>query len=287
MSLRCLKDNLSAVGVPDELESFLHVLIYNSIRFLIHDASSTHGFVKAYFDGYNEVDGDIGVSASDTKSIVVKSGELQYNGNKIMIRLPTGEPHPINGVLEHLLQLFKARYEILEYEAKKAAYDARQCAHPDPLPSLLDTISEDTKPDDGIKEVLAFEKRQNNRYYDPNAAAAFKLKVKLKLEKNSQNSRQPPPRPPTETFELAEALENHTGFIMVLQEYIESTEIDWPLQDRRAVDTLKGYVPPRWACPSKGKRSTASQLTETFFSGETPASASQKPATGSRVASRS
>ena len=276
MSLRCLKDSLSAVGIPDELESFLHVLIYNSIRFLIHDASSTQGFIETYFDGYSRV--AAGVSASATKNAVMELGELRYDRKKIVFRLPNGGPHPINKVIEELLRIFKARYEVLDYEANMAAYEARQRAHP--LPSLLEIISEEgLAPEEEESETL--------RYYDPDAAAVYESMVQSEPEETSSDKTPPPERPSDKTFTLAASLESHTMFIMTLQRHINKRDVEWPLHDRKAVDTLKDYVAPRWACPYKGNSNTASELTDAFFSGETPASASQQPATGGRVASRS
>jgi len=69
--------------VPDDLESFIHVLVYEGVRFLKHDCQSIEYVMKKYFDTYHyEADG--GATGGDPKLSAFRAGHLTA-GNKHLV----------------------------------------------------------------------------------------------------------------------------------------------------------------------------------------------------------
>ena len=83
MSVRCLRDPTLPVGLADELESFVHVLIYNGVRFLFHTFAEIAVFVNAYFD--DTVVNDRGQkSAPHAKLTAIKEGQLTLDASTLV-----------------------------------------------------------------------------------------------------------------------------------------------------------------------------------------------------------
>lgn len=51
MSVKALDDARKEIELPDELESILHVLVYEASKHIRSNLSSVEGFMSAYFDG--------------------------------------------------------------------------------------------------------------------------------------------------------------------------------------------------------------------------------------------
>ena len=125
MSLYSLEHPSLPVSISDELEAFFHVLLYNGVRFLLHNYPSIVAFVKNYFDGYDEARGRM-FSPELKRTIVYQQAELVYCSERLEFLRPDGALHPINLVLSSLLRLFQRRYKYEEYLKQLAVWEARE-----------------------------------------------------------------------------------------------------------------------------------------------------------------
>ncbi|CDO78194.1 hypothetical protein BN946_scf184974.g2 [Trametes cinnabarina] len=132
MSVHTLSKPEAQVQIADELESFLHIMIYCAIRYLPHTCDDVGEFMYSFFD-----DGRLVEEAEYTcgyfKRSVMKEGQLHDLAGKriLFLRTPrppkpkdrstttkkmTLQPHPIGGLIMTLLQWFSARYRLLPLE---------------------------------------------------------------------------------------------------------------------------------------------------------------------------
>lgn len=112
MSVALLSYGLKIVGIPDELESFLHVLLYYAVRYLKVvdcDSITIAHFLYAYFDLYGVDEGTY--VCGDKKCRTVTEGRLTISERKT---LEFGSP--LDQLLTKLLSWFKARYAVLADE---------------------------------------------------------------------------------------------------------------------------------------------------------------------------
>ncbi|KAJ2991301.1 hypothetical protein NUW54_g8231 [Trametes sanguinea] len=110
------------VEIADELESFLHVMIYCAIRYLPHTCTNVGDFMYQFFDdGVRRGEADYTCGAS--KRLIMQTGQLTtlWNENIIFLRRrrdPDAEPptaadrHPIDELFKRLLEFFSARYAL-------------------------------------------------------------------------------------------------------------------------------------------------------------------------------
>ncbi|OSD00255.1 hypothetical protein PYCCODRAFT_1479342 [Trametes coccinea BRFM310] len=120
MSVRIQTHPETQVEIADELESFLHVMIYCAIRYLPHTCENVGDFMYRYFDdGLRR--GEAEYTCGACKRMVMESGVLKTLSNQRIVflrhrRAPDDEPpteddlHPIEDLLAELLQYFSARY---------------------------------------------------------------------------------------------------------------------------------------------------------------------------------
>ncbi|TFK86011.1 hypothetical protein K466DRAFT_524948 [Polyporus arcularius HHB13444] len=148
MSVYTLNHPSAAISIPDEIEAFFHVLLYYAIRFLRHNCDSVGPFMLSYFDDFTRGDG--GVYCGRTKAAAMELGKIRLaNRQDLTFHLPpdavvaddladgpdaasssasqhpAADPkttHPLNLVLDALLDLFRARYALLS-DLKTAVED--------------------------------------------------------------------------------------------------------------------------------------------------------------------
>ncbi|CDO69599.1 hypothetical protein BN946_scf184875.g2 [Trametes cinnabarina] len=177
MSVHTLSKPEAQVQIADELESFLHIMIYCAIRYLPHTCDDVGEFMYSFFD-----DGRLVEEAEYTcgyfKRSVMKEGQLHDLAGKriLFLRTPrppkpkdrstttkkmTVHPHPIGGLIITLLQWFSARYRLLPLEVDDD--DDWEVA---PFPD--DLADSDEEPSDQSKVVLRAEKI--NSFCDADAA---------------------------------------------------------------------------------------------------------------------
>ena len=86
MSVGYIQNPEWPVVVADDLESFFHVMLYQSVRYLRHSlASMATDFVKSYFDTF-QLRNDGTQLCSNTKIRTVNIGKLEHGGELLECR---------------------------------------------------------------------------------------------------------------------------------------------------------------------------------------------------------
>ncbi|OSD00245.1 hypothetical protein PYCCODRAFT_1371632 [Trametes coccinea BRFM310] len=133
MSVHIQDRPAAQVEIADELESFLHVMIYCAIRYLPHTCADVGEFMYQFFDdGIRR--GEAEYKCGALKRLVIKSGELTTLTDEPItflrrprapdpkprsplerpLMVPKKDVHPINSVImTPLLQCITARYRLL------------------------------------------------------------------------------------------------------------------------------------------------------------------------------
>ena len=117
MSLNCLEDPYREPKVADELEGFLHSLLYHSLRFLRHNVDPIFPFVESYFDE-QKVQGDRLTPPLHKRACIEKGCLVTLNAEPLVFKRPDGSPHALNVIFEKLFKAFQARYIVLTYKRK-------------------------------------------------------------------------------------------------------------------------------------------------------------------------
>ena len=134
MSVNALNDPYKDITIPDEIESFFHVLLYLAVHFLPHNINpkETEQFIVDYFDGFSN--NQEGYCCGRAKQEAMTTGRIAlrtYNRDASVLTFyetkdqtaqPRTEPtpHPINLVFNTLLRWFRAHYwpdQPAEYQA--------------------------------------------------------------------------------------------------------------------------------------------------------------------------
>lgn len=113
MSALLLSNNTKGSVLQDDLESFLHVLLYEGIRYLKHNCRDVGAYMAAFFDGAAFSDGQWVVG--EMKSKTMQSGEFTLLGESrpfIFTPVKGQKSHPINTIVATALSWFKAYYKI-------------------------------------------------------------------------------------------------------------------------------------------------------------------------------
>ncbi|TBU58931.1 hypothetical protein BD310DRAFT_926116 [Dichomitus squalens] len=245
MSIRSLAYPHRPLGIPDELESFLHVIIFFAIRFICSNCSLSvvHSFVEDYFDGMTN-EGSNRYTCSEKKVFTIKQARLFHGRLNIAFMGGAdklgkddqplegdGHPrHPLRDLLADLLKLFQARYAVEEWEASSARLDEAKTAVPEPpLPSLMSTVAS----------------RDGGFQRPPNEIQALYTKRSGTRKAKKVNVLSEPTKPSDETFKEAKKLDSHVAVLEVFEDYVTSPEIVWPLDDK-VKDGLDGYQPPEF-----------------------------------------
>lgn len=119
------------VSVADELESFFHVMLFYAVRFLPHNLRNTTQFVTHYFDTFQTDLLDPRYrQCSTTKRAAVMDGIIRADvGTIVFWKLDRKTKNPINRLISHLIDVFKARYAILD----KASLLKQQASEGNPV----------------------------------------------------------------------------------------------------------------------------------------------------------
>ena len=195
MSAHTLLKRSKLIEIPDDLESFIHVLLYFAVRFLPHnltDEKLVARFLYYYFDDYT--DGNSGFNCGLLKYSIIKRGvldlahitgsgggtkseeqpliflERQQNGNSVVAKT-----HPINGLIADLFKALQAFY------AKDAVNVPEQAAYDDPFRSssgILAALEKAKTRDAGTFDTKSTPP-QNGRPVDPTMAATIESHATL------------------------------------------------------------------------------------------------------------
>ncbi|PIL29455.1 hypothetical protein GSI_08397 [Ganoderma sinense ZZ0214-1] len=246
------------VSIPDELESFFHVLLYLALRYLRSDLESPGIYIDDYFlsSGKGQ-DGSLLCGA--LKRQVVTQGELVFNHepvNFLSVPPPSSEssydgppivdsppPSPLNQLIQDLLDHFKAHYAVRKYNAGLAVKAQQAQAQPtsERLPSLYDAMKgtsssaandDDDDSDDEEADLLSLRRQ----YGDAQTQARANRKV-------TEVRVVPAPKikePSDEEKRRAASLATHEFVRDLFFSYVRP-KVVWPSNDYIG-DQLKGYI---------------------------------------------
>ncbi|KAI0641639.1 hypothetical protein C8Q79DRAFT_1014077 [Trametes meyenii] len=115
LSVGILSRESKPVEVPDELESFLYVLLYHAIRYLRSNCSNVAALLESFFDAHTLVDGCDTYACGLQKLNAVKTlGRLEINDG-----MPLKFGSPLDKLFSNILHYFKAYYKVRSYRAKQ------------------------------------------------------------------------------------------------------------------------------------------------------------------------
>ena len=114
MSVPCLLYPEKAIEIPDELEAFFNVLLYDALRFMRHNftLAKVHSFFLQYFDGSmitanGEICGPMKMNSIQNAKLALRDKRLRFgvNGN-----------HPFNDLVSSMLVLFQSHLKVYEWK---------------------------------------------------------------------------------------------------------------------------------------------------------------------------
>ncbi|KAI1796544.1 hypothetical protein LXA43DRAFT_1157857 [Ganoderma leucocontextum] len=249
-SVHALINYSRIIAIPDDLESFFHVMLYFAIRFLPHNASDVVGeLLFNYFDDYTN--GKRGQTSGSTKYTAMHDGQIditRFTGSKIdengasieeflTFLWPDDDPtsestaevnqHPIDLVISDLLQWFKALYT----QDKKV-------------------VTKRPGPKNKPKGVLG----------DPTLALLGIESSKAPLISSTVLS-QPTESERLAQLELAKKLDTHDAMVQVLTQYV--SQLEWPDVDKGDdKKPKKGYSPPKDNIPATSTKIGSKRVLE-------------------------
>lgn len=239
--MHALVDYTKVIAIPDDLESFFHVMLYFAIRFLPHNCpDGVDRLLVNYFDDYT--DGMQGFTAGPAKSAAMHSGEIDITlitggkknaeGKTVDERLqflwprnnaaetenatPSAKQHPIDALITELLGWFRALY----------AQDK-----PDDVPPKSNHVDDD---DDRVVRDI------DTTYLEM---------IEAELSSDPSSTNDTAPRELTESQKeelrrLAQKLETHHAMERLLSDYIRTRA--WPAGDKGDdKKPKKGYSRPK------------------------------------------
>ncbi|KAI0707456.1 hypothetical protein C8T65DRAFT_218343 [Cerioporus squamosus] len=212
MSAYLLLNPTMPTTIADELESFLHVLIYGCIRRVRSSLDTIHEFLNDYFAGgsWDPKWKQPACPAAKRESIV-KGQTLSVTTRDIVFSTPDGKmtkEHPLNKLISELLAIFHSRYYISDWQA---------------APQSKSNSAPSEKSPANDKPVLP-------------------LVWKAGLKRGPEATFGPPPKrqqepprplaPPTpEQYDNLVALESHAAIGHILHSYFSMGDRDWPSND--------------------------------------------------------
>ena len=247
MSLRCLRDPTLPVGLADELESFVHVLIYNGVRFLFHNFAEIAAFVNAYFDD-TVVDDRGKKSAPHAKDKSITMGRLTLCASTLVFTKRKGQPgHPMNGLLQELFALLKSRYRVLLWKAAQEAEAQQKKA----ALSTPDRPADEEEADFGFADDIEVDEPTETPVQQTGPEAVVVVDSEptdgrgLEMADAVGEDLPPVEVPTKEDYDRAAKLETHNAVISIFQTYItnptKKPAMIWPKEDKLAFDRLHGY----------------------------------------------
>ncbi|KAI0631747.1 hypothetical protein C8Q77DRAFT_1159493 [Trametes polyzona] len=125
MSVAVLLNHSKVVEISDELESFFHVLLYYSLRYLRSNCTLVGEFIEDYFDSFSAgVDGKYCCGARKINIIKGREKLTIAPSSEELIRF---DSEPLNTMFKKILEAFNGHYTV-------KAYDEQDQPHPSTSP---------------------------------------------------------------------------------------------------------------------------------------------------------
>ncbi|OJT11704.1 hypothetical protein TRAPUB_11766 [Trametes pubescens] len=282
MSVAYVRDPGRPVAIADELESFFHVLLHHSIRYLGHSFHDTvTSFIIDYFDTFQRFR-DNTTRCSMAKVRAVTDGRISIDDQVLEFNPEVDskgklQQHPLNDLLKKWLVLFNARYDLFEQQRRELrASRAVTNLSPGGASSRVEA-EEDVEDLASAFPVGEFPDIVTTRYSlidldtpDDDAASAEATVARMKAENAAE-------------------LEDHIKTIKIFENYIKTRQ--WPLHDVVADQLDSTYNPKKQFAAAKsammvnvtsGHTSTLSKRARTdtstdVASGSRPTTTTQSP----------
>lgn len=204
-----LLNRFKTVEIPDDLESFLYVLLYYAIRFLrsnCKDADVGH-WIEEFFDSYG-VDGGSYICGRTKRHTVQVAAQLTLDNGEIL-----SFGRHMDGLFRSLLRSFKACYAVKLYDESK----------PQPSHASGATYS-DSSPSPEL--------------------ARYRRRLRVKLEKPMARAEDPAAYVPSANERgMAGNVRDHQGLLAVLSGAMVSS--GWPLDDKVGDRVLEDWISTR------------------------------------------
>ncbi|RPD63393.1 hypothetical protein L227DRAFT_642693 [Lentinus tigrinus ALCF2SS1-6] len=235
------------VRIADELEAFLHVLIYGSVRFIFHDFTTITSFMYSYFHGFT-VDDNGNFACPPAKISSLITGSLTDGDHPIKFVMADGSTdHPLNALIGTLLALFKVRYQVLQWKKTHTPQTStRREAAAARLAAASSTVSGGHQ-----KRRLHDEFRRPRPAAQPTSATPMDVDSSAQMSQESGQKGIREVQPPTEDMlKTAASLENHFTIGVILQDFLDPDctpeglkgPAEWPSNDK-GPDRLVDYMP--------------------------------------------
>lgn len=232
MPVTSLTDPAHIVTIADEIEAFFNVLLHYAIRYLRHSIERwVKAFIEYYFLSSHNVEGIR--SCGPGKANLIKRGSFSYGGADI-----TFESEPLDKIFQDLLLLFKARYQVLDYEASKNVAAAAAISTSGPGSAATPA------PNHPVAPSVRLPPR------GPVGIDLEKLRQSLTNERASQASNQAATKaqavaePSEEVKERANRLDTHTAVREMLWKLTLLCEDDWPTVELKTDYLERAHTPP-------------------------------------------
>ena len=203
MSVHALNDPHRRIIIQDELESFFHVLIYYSVRYLESNCDMIETFIQGYFHNYA---GPGLLHTCGWKSLTVELDDylsIQFPHQPLLF------DSPMDDLLDGILKCFRAHYKVVKEEYRKAMPPPRV-----PTPPPCPPSGENTQ-----------------IYYIPKVEF-FGDDANASDDDLDFDDYRPPDDTPTERDrELSRRIEDHSFTIDHITQMLHRS--DWPEDDRR------------------------------------------------------
>lgn len=131
--------------VADDLESFLYVIVYNSMRYFNNTLDSVCYQMSTFFDSFTV--GDNTYKCGVSKRYAMRVGEIALEmGDTFVVlgKTDVERPHPLNDLIADMLSWFQARYELIVQDRASASASKKK-SFVDPVRVMDDEYEEERK----------------------------------------------------------------------------------------------------------------------------------------------
>ena len=218
MSVNLLNHINKPAKVPDELESFFHLLVYYAVRYLRSNCVNVSSWVDSYFHTYA---GPEQMYTCGAKSLTVEArGTLEIDSP---VEGPLIFNSPLDYALAAILESLRAHYKVMNYALKSASRASRPKTAPKAPPAAPVFVME------RVHSVIAG--------LDPEKVAKWEARPRRSLRDDDT--------PTAEERELADKVADHAFMIVHLADILHDPT--WQGDDRIA--------PPASTPPSRADAS--------------------------------
>ncbi|RPD68720.1 hypothetical protein L226DRAFT_317031 [Lentinus tigrinus ALCF2SS1-7] len=212
MSAYLLSNPRKAAVIADELEAFVHILIYGAVRRVRSNMEIINDFLEAYFAGCLVNPQTKKIECPTAKRSAVVDGSTLKFCVPIVFSSPDGQisrTHPLNELISELLKLFHSRYAVLEW--RDFGFDSENTS----------TNAEPRTPSRNSPDSNVWE-----------AASQLETDPELQFKEVVVNQPERTPQQPTpEMYANLKALESHEKVLDIFYTYAYSKQKVFPPDD--------------------------------------------------------